>query len=194
MAKYLITQTLLSAFNYIFNCYDGAEHEAYDAFIKTLNREPSETNEAMQRGIDFENNVFEYTNGKAIDDPTVREIGDIVKGSQWQVKAYKDKTIAGIDFLLMAKCDCVKAGEIYDIKRVENYEVGKYKDSPQHSMYLEVIPAFQFTYLISDGQNVYKETYRREDTQEIDGTIKQFINFLESENMLSIYFEKWGAS
>ena len=53
---------------------------------------------------------------------------DAAFSAKWyidEVTAYKEKTIAGEKFLLMAKCDWVKAGTIYDSKRVEHYEVGE---------------------------------------------------------------------
>jgi len=195
MAKYLITQSLLSSYLYIFNGYEEDKEHAYGEFLKTLNRETTETTPQMQRGIDFENEVLDYTlEKKAEYSETVEEIGDIVKGGQWQVRAYKDKTICGMNFLLYAKCDVVKAGVIYDIKRVSNYDVGKYFESPQHPMYFECIgDAVKFEYLISDGANLYIEKYTPQETTKIDVFIKNFIEFLKAEKLLDIYCEKWVA-
>ena len=195
MQKYLLTQTLLGAYLYIFEAQEGYQEEAYKSFLDTLNRKVTPTNEVQQRGIDFENSVLEFTKQqekKYSED--VIEIGKIVKGGQWQVKAYKDKTIGELTFLLYAKCDVVKCGTIYDIKRVSQYEVGKYQNSPQHLMYLECVPtAREFIYLISDGKDVYQERYTRQETMSIDEIIKDFINFLKDENLLNTYLEKWSA-
>jgi len=195
--RYLITQSLLSAFNYVYDCYEGSEQSAYDDFLRVLRREPTETTEAMQHGISFEDEVIEYAKCNRCPmhrQKDVREIGDIVRGGQFQVKGYKDKTIAGINFLLYAKCDIVKMGEIFDIKRSNTYEVGKYMESAQHPMYMECVPAFKFTYLISDGKDVFKESYTREETPSVDIMIGHFIDFLRHNNLLDLYFEKWRAA
>jgi hypothetical protein len=47
--------------------------------------------------------------------------------------------------------------------------------------------------LVSDGKDVYKESYTREETASIDEVITHFVNFLRSENLLATYFEKWGG-
>ena len=61
--RYLMTQSLLSSWLYTFNCPDDYEEEAFNDFLSTLRREPHETNEAMQNGIDFENLVTAILNG-----------------------------------------------------------------------------------------------------------------------------------
>ncbi len=195
MKKYLLTQSLLGAYLYIFEAPEDYKNEAYNSFLDVLNRKKTSTTEAQQRGIDFEDEVLDFTKSQDRGyQPTAVEIGNIVKGGQWQVRAYKDKNISGLTFLLYAKCDVVKCGTIYDIKRVSQYEVGKYQNSPQHPMYLECIPnAREFIYLVSDGKDVYKERYIREEIQNIDSIIKDFLLFLKDENLLSTYLEKWGA-
>lgn len=193
--KYFMTQSLLSSWMYMFDCWEENADEAEESFLRVLNRVPTETTEAMQRGINFENAVYsccEAPEGEY--EPTARKIADTVRGGLWQVKAYKDKNIGGYDFLLYARCDVVKAGRIIDIKRVENYEVGKYLSSPQHPMYFECVDgAIGFDYLISDGNDVYTETYTPEITQSIDNIVLQFIGYLKAAGLWNIYEEKWKA-
>ena len=54
MPRYLITQSLLSAWLYCYGCFEGYEEDAFNSFLDTLNRVPSEQNEAMKAGSDFE--------------------------------------------------------------------------------------------------------------------------------------------
>lgn len=189
MSKHYITQSLLSAWNYIFNAYDT--DKAYADFLLTLNKEPFEPNAAMQKGIEFENAVAAYCRGGVAED-TEKEVGDIVKGGQFQVVAYKDVKIDGVDIVLYSKMDVLKAGIIYDIKRSDTYEVGKYIDSPQHPMYMACVSqAKEFVYLISDGKEVYQERYTRDDIEPITEIIKDFFAFLRVEKLFDIYLSKW---
>lgn len=211
--RYLITQSLLGAWQYMFDCYEDNSEEARESFLAYLRREPCEQTEAMLRGISFEDAVNGllrgYTNPleqhikkyakrgcMEREAACVRQVAEIVADGAYQVTAYRDVTIADEDFKLMAKCDWVKAGVIYDCKRVTNYEVGKYLDSPQHPMYMAVIPtAREFKYVVADGEDVHIETYRREDVvQPIENTVAQFVKYLKSEpGLWRIYADKWAA-
>ena len=209
--KYLITQSLLSAWLYLFNCTEDNSEDAHKDFLASLRKEPIEPSEEMLRGISFEDAVNSYLNGDEgapsihaaiyskrgaeIEEANcVRKVAEIMRGGIYQLTAYKDKRIAGIDFVLMAKCDWVKAGVIYDCKRVTNYEPGKYLESAQHPMYLEVVDtAYVFKYVVCDGSDVYTtDEYTRADMpQPIEQIIAQFVQYLKSENLLETYFKHW---
>ncbi len=121
-------------------------------------------------------------------------MANVMRGAAYQVTQYKDKVVGGERFLLMAKCDWVRAGTILDCKRVDKYaDVGKYFDSVQHAMYLEVIPtAREFKYEICDGEDIYEERYTRFDIPEtIEQTIWQFMESLKKEGLWELYKEKW---
>lgn len=219
MPKYLMTQSLLSSWQYAVNS-DDLQPDLSD-FLSTLRRETSMPNEAMQRGIDFENDVNFYVDsgghfpyeehaeipvkkiaeethvGEHVNHDTpynraVKRIGEICMGGQSQVKVSKSVTVNGVELLLYGRLDYLKAGVIYDIKRPGRYEYGKYFDSPQHPMYLDIIPeARAFKYLIFDGGNVYVEAYNRGDFQPIERTVAQFLNWLEVQGLGSVYREHW---
>ena len=210
--RYLITQSLLSAWMYQYNCAEGYEESAREEFLKTLRKEPCEQNEMMLRGISFEDAVYEMIRGddqpasehcelyakrsKEKEFKCIVEMAKIMQGGTYQVAAYKDKTIMGVRFLLMAKCDWVKAGEILDCKRVENYaNVGKYLNSVQHPMYLEVIPTAKwFKYEICDGEDIYEERYTRADIpQSIDSIIAEFVADLKSVGLWETYTAYWES-
>lgn len=211
--RYLITQSLLSAWLYLFNCTEDKSEQARKEFLASLRRKPTVQSWEMLRGIAFEDAVNAYLKGDrdapiryadeyaecgcAVEEAScVIKVAKIMRGGTYQLTAYKNKRIAGIDFVLMAKCDWVKAGVILDCKRVTHYEPGKYLNSAQHPMYLDVVDgSTRFDYVVCDGNDVYTtDSYTRADIpQTIDEIITQFIEFLKSENLLETYFEFWQS-
>ena len=200
---YLMTHSLLSSWLYAMKSspYEDltSERDAYGDFLKTLRREPTETTQAMQNGIDFENMVTDIVNGVEVDSDekwydAACKVAKIVSGGQLQYKAKKQIVISGIPILLYGRLDVLKAGEIIDIKFSSGYERGKYFDSTQHPVYLELIPeAYQFTYLITNGSDVWKETYRREETHSIIPTIAYFLSYLKDSGLWEEYAKHWEA-
>jgi hypothetical protein len=192
-----MTQSLLSAWGYIFKAYDA--DEAYDSFLKTLRRELTETTEAMQDGIDFESMVITYCKGGVYDlsspwHNAAKKVAKIVYGSAFQVPLYTERTLNGITFLLYGRADALKAGTCYDIKFSQTYEPGKYLDSPQHPMYMACEPLIRrFEYVVSDGVDVFTETYSRADTPPIEREITAFMSWLESAGLQQTYFDLWRA-
>ena len=155
----------------------------------------------MQNGYDFEELVTSIATGANYQ--TDREhrwydaaskVADIVRGGQFQVKAKKPVAVNGTDFLLYGRLDVLKAGDIDDIKFTKNYERGKYFGSTQHPMYFELIPEARcFSYLISNGTDVWTETYTREETRSIYPVIGDFADWLDAAGLTQIYREKWRA-
>ena len=126
MAEFLMTHSLLSAWLYSMqdNPFSDATTEAdpMEDFLKVLRREPRETTEAMQNGIDFENLVTSIVRGRYRQyddrwDEAARQIAGIVRGGILQLKAKKRITVAGTDLLLFGILDVLKAGTIYEIGR-----------------------------------------------------------------------------
>lgn len=183
MPMLLITPSLLNSWAYIFKGNDG--NKALADFIHYLKREPSEPNVHMQRGIDFEKLCVD---GK---EPT---ISPIIEGGAFQLSASKVVEVDGIMFLIYGRLDVLKAGKGYDIKSVVKYETQKYFDSYQHHCYFEIVPEMtDFTYLISNGRDVYFEEYSRDEMIDLKKVISQFIQYLKTMNLFEIYVEKWRA-
>ena len=91
MERYLMTQTLLSSWGYMFNCYEDGVEEAYADFIRTLNRERGEQTEAMLNGIAFENEVYKAALGVNRQphpkwEQGIQAVATIIKGAPVQVK------------------------------------------------------------------------------------------------------------
>lgn len=200
--RYLITHSLLNAWVYLLkdnpNETADSEDNRMQEFIKVLNREPTPTNEAMQRGNDFEELVAKTIHGCPDWENSWQEaaakVAKTVQGGLWQYSAKKEIEVDGREFLLYGRLDAMKEGHIYDIKFSIRYNVGKFVAFTQHPIYMELIPeATDFTYLVSDGTNVWHEKYRRDETMSIAPTISHFMNWLEANDLMSIYESKWCA-
>lgn len=197
-----MTHSLLSSWLYLMkeNPYEDmtAESDPMAEFMQVLRREPTPTNEAMQNGIEFEDLVTDILNDKA--DPNnkwyeaAQKVAQRCNGGVLQFKVKKEVDVNGMTFLLYGRLDCLKAGEIIDIKFTKNYDPGKYFASTQHPMYLELVPeAKSFTYLASNGSSVWPETYRRDEAASIYPYISDFVDWLTAVDLLSLYKEKWLA-
>ena len=198
---FYLTQTLLSSWQHFLDSDDACAEAALASFIQTLKREPKETTPVMQAGIDFESAINAVVVGDPVDTKNekearaIRRFSRLCAGGQPQVPVAGDIAAAGLEIRLYGVCDYVKAGTIYDIKRVQRYEYGKYFHSPQHPMYLHLVPgAAKFSYLIFNGTDTFIETYRRGDFVPIEETISKFINWLRENGYMSLYEEHWNMN
>lgn len=192
--RFLITQSLLSAWQWGLVLETG-----YEDFLKTLRREPIRPNKNMLLGQRFESVLNATLNGAEIEPAhewykPITELVSVLDGAQQQVAVSKDVTVHGVQFVLYGKLDYLKAGIIYDTKFSGTYHVGKYLDSPQHPMYLALVPeAYEFQYKICDGKWVYTETYRPDEVDPIERTIKHFMDFLDKQNLVTLFCENWRS-
>lgn len=191
-SKVRITQTLLSSYEWIFRKDDG-----YEDFLRTLNREKSPPTKAMLDGIRFENVLNSVLNGEKLPDDhewkaPITEMSNELWGSRQQVVLFKEMQIENQTFLLHGVLDYLRWGRIWDCKFSKTYHLNKYLKSPQHPMYLELVPeAYEFTYIICDGKYVYREKYPRYIVPSIEPTIKYFMQFLKKHDLWETYCEKW---
>ena len=218
---YLMTHSLLASWLRTMKTDPFADATTEDTskeeFLRVLARVPTPTNEAMQKGIEFENLITNICGiqipvqttltGAPIDPESmmpenVRKhqwfqpaftFAQIVRGGQLQHVATKRVQVHGMDLLLYGRLDVLKAGRIYDIKFSGTYDRGKYFDSTQHPMYLELVPSAEsFTYLISNGMETWTEQYRRDETPSIYPIISDFLGWLEQNGLMKQYTEFWG--
>lgn len=219
---YMITHSLLSSWLYSMkeNPFADAttEDTSKEDFLRVLRREPTPVTEAMQNGIEFENLVTEICNfnepvqTSLIGTPPSLEsllpsavrsnpwfeaalkVAGYARGGQFQCTASKRVTLQGMELLLYGRLDVLRAGHIYDIKFSKTYDRGKYIDSTQHPMYMELVPAaMDFSYLVSNGTDVWTETYRRDETPSIYPIIADFLRWLEAVGLMAVYKQHWGA-
>lgn len=196
--EYYITQSLLSSWIYYINSDDKYSESAYESFMMALRREKEEKTLARRNGILFETLVNQAVNSEFVQFPNekwedgINCIASICKGGIKQVSVSKKLKINNFDFVIYGICDYVKSGTIYDIKKVNRYEYGKYFSSPQHPMYFCLVPeAFKFEYLIFDGSMVYIESYNRCDCEPIESIILRFITFLKKNDLFFLYEKNW---
>lgn len=196
--SYWMTQSLLSSWLYLMAADDLQTENAMKSFVSYLRREEHPLTNMMKNGIQFEDAINRTVAGAppALENKpmksAVKRFARICSDGQPQVPLTGRISVGGLDLILFGICDYVKAGVIYDIKRVSRYFYGKYQNSPQHPMYLKLLPqASRFDYLIFDGKFCYKETYRRGDFQPIEDTIAQFIQFLRDIDLLDDYKKYW---
>lgn len=199
---YWMTQSLLSSWTYYLNADEERSQAAWDSFVSTLKREEKEPTQAMQDGIKFEDMVNRMVAGEPLEnvpnakwDAAARRFAGRCAGGLSQVPVTGNLSVSGMDFVLYGICDYVKAGLIMDIKKVTRYEYGKYQHSPQHPMYLHLLPdAKRFDYLIFDGSNCHIETYRREDCKPVPQIISEFVHFLGETGGLDIFKRFWAMN
>lgn len=194
MNKFLITQSLLSSWLWSYKLENG-----YEDFLKTLRREPIQQTKAMLEGIRFENCLNAVLNGAEIEPmhewyKPIMELYPTLAGAQQQVRLSRDLTVNGVTFVCYGVLDFLKAGTVFDTKYSKTYSVGKYLDSPQAPMYLFLVPeAREFQYKICDGKYIYTETYRPDEVEPIERTIKNFMGFLDKMDLIKMYCENWRS-
>ena len=200
--RYEITASLLNQWQRIFDAskyvkesendtvayetkVEEAEAKAKEEFINVLNRVPIPDNEAMAKGREFENLVC---NGMD------KEFSPIIEDGEFQAAYWKEMVVNGENIVLYGILDCLKAGRIYDIKRVGRYTYPKYKTSHQHPVYFELVPnAIDFTYLICDdnGEHHY-EQYLKCNCEDLSSVIGQFISWLKTNELWDAFERNWN--
>lgn len=213
MTRYLITPTLLNSFQYYIQDEYKSPADSRADFLRTLSREKFKPNEAMQKGIDFENDIMLLCDDSIegtinlIDNLSkfskeesclqiINSLTEIVKGGLWQQTVKKDLTVGNQEFLLYGKCDVIKRDTIYDIKFTSNYEVGKFLDSAQHLIYLYCLDLPKFQYLVSDGKDYWIEDYFNNSgiEDEIKSKISDFMGYLENDKEAKeMFLTKWES-
>jgi hypothetical protein len=206
MTKFLITPSLLNSYSYYIGDDYKSPADSRADFLKTLSREKFEPNEAMQRGIFFENQVQKCCNFKGIPvflmgepspyEKTVIGIADIVRDGLWQQSVKKEIKVGNQEFLLYGRTDVIKRDTVYDIKFTSNYELGKFLDSSQHLIYLYCSDLPNFSYLISDGKEFWREDYHNHAgiENEIKSKISDFLGYLENDKEAKeMFLTKWES-
>lgn len=196
MKQAYLTPTLLNNWIYYINSAESYENQAKESFFNCLNKIKTEPTPEMLRGLEYEDKVYHLASGHQIEseDETIKEIAKIIKGGLFQVPLCKTLiSYKGIEIFLYGICDALKQNTIYDIKRVSKYDIGKYLKSAQHKIYLVCSNADTFLYLISDGENVYKEEYFKSQKmhEDLKGSVYDFLSWLDTNNLLETYLELW---
>lgn len=227
MTKHLITPSLLNSYAYYIQDEWKSPEDSRADFLRTLSREKFEPNEAMQRGIDFENDILDACNNNLVANYSkieprfvelvlengvvltrnmkertimqqyvdcVENVANVVKGGLWQEPVKKELKIGNQEFLLYGRTDVIKRDTIYDIKFTSKYELGKFLDSSQHLIYLYCSDLPNFSYLISDGKDWWREDYHNHAgvEGEIKSKVSEFLDYLEGDKEAKeMFLAKW---
>jgi len=195
--KVRITKSLLDSWLWAFKREDG-----WDDFLSTLNREKKPPTKAMLDGTRFENVLNSTLNGEPLYPEhewfkVIAEMDAELQGAQQQVTLFQDTKVGNQAFLLHGVLDYLRAGRIWDCKFTRNYHLNKYfwEGTSQTAMYLALVPeARDFTYVISDGEYVYREKYPRDIVPPIEPTINNFMQYLKKHGLWDVYCEKWRVN
>ena len=209
--EFKITPTLLNSFLYLQGIKkDELKKEEEKNFIKKLNKERTPSNIAMDRGNEFESLIEDRTKDIQREDLIIKhlkeidrdkllnnidELAEIVKGGEWQAKVEKplvsdkDKT----SYLVYGKTDVLKSNIIYDIKYTQKKRANKFSTSTQHRIYLYCTNINQFSYLVSDGNEWWREDFYRHptmDSQFILNIIEEMRTWINKREEAKAAFEK----
>jgi len=194
-----LSPTLLDSFHY----YIGIEDDdragiARGELLARLRGEKTPPNEAMQKGIDFESNVWHRIGGtyhhedhKDVYTQCVEGVADLVCSCMPQV--HVERELDGV--LLHGWIDALGPNVIYDIKTTSRYAIGKYLKNHQHRVYLYCLEgqAPFFSYLVSDFRNIYKEDYAWKPSYKDDlkSSIARWFDYLDTDlEMLKAWEQK----
>jgi len=155
MKGFLITPSLYSSWKY---WKDNEEDDGKADILLTLKKIEMIKSPAMLAGIKFEEEIQKVCEGSAAEDSCVNEVADMVRGGMWQQTVSRELD----GDLLYGRADVIRRNKIFDIKKVIQYEIGKYESSIQHLIYMYATDIPNFDYLIADSYNVYVETYHWE--------------------------------
>jgi hypothetical protein len=186
--SYKVTSTLLNSWAYIYQVDADKADDAYQSFLKTLQRIKEPPNFFMIRGLEFEKNCYSGV---------VPVISNTIRDGAFQVYAQKHYVVDGVNVTLLGVLDALKAGVIYDIKRVNQYDLQKYLSSYQHHIYLDLIDdADKFIYLVAAGSNdnyldFYQEEYTRADKIDVTQPISLFFQYLKDNGLWQTYLDNW---
>jgi len=162
-----VSPTLLDSFSYYMRIDNEKKSiQARRELIDRLKGVRTLPNEAMLRGIAFEDNVCAYCDGtykpvKADYDACVREAAGYVAGARRQV--YIDFPLID-DISVNGYIDFLSPGVITDTKTTGEYEFGKYLRNTQHLAYLtwgepKGYRCFQYVVMDFKRMNVVREEY-----------------------------------
>ena len=198
MTRVLVTPSLHASWRWFMDSETSEKQE----FLDVLNKVERPPSEAMLLGRKFEEDVFAACNDgyeqsdKPHYDNCVFEAAEHVYGGLWQEKVYFPARVSGYDILLYGKADVIKRDWIYDLKRVKNYDLGKFTGSIQHPVYMHCSSIGNFRYVVTDGNHLWLEDYRFDEDvrQTMLGEIATMLDCIFDHHEFSdAYIANWSA-
>lgn len=212
MSNLLITPSLLNSFDFAVNAPPSWKVKAYRSLVSQIKREPFDPSPEIQRGIEFENKVYDecrylsdpdYVNdtSKQRYPPHFETVVKRCLHGDFQT-VVKDKwTIDNDIFVLYGKLDVDLPEKIIDIKTTGNYKGPKqYLKTWQHIMYTLLTNKKFFEYVVvewadkhsGDIKDVHVVKYEVEDFNELKknliNQIHKLMGYLHSHKLYDDYF------
>ena len=157
MSHLKLTPSLWSSWNY----YKEDEDAQYQNLLDTLNLVIKPPTEAMQRGIDFENEVrgVQLAEQSQLESLAIT-CADVIQEMLYQQRVFKELIIDGQPYIVSGIIDWLGRDQIIDLKWTGKYEWGKYlTGNIGHLAYTYCTGIPDFKYLVCDGSAVYHEDY-----------------------------------
>ena len=184
--------------------YMNSDFSTREEYLNRLNKIYTPPNERMQMGIDFEHYVCNYPKMKGTREGRGAEEYDLcasqcydkIKGGVFQQKIRKVIEFSGEQILITGVPDVIIRNEVIDIKFVKSYDIGKYEYSAQWRTYLWMTGLESFTYLISNGKDVWEEYYSNSSNVEVElkSLIGKFLLSLENDfEAKDAYYRNWRS-
>jgi hypothetical protein len=192
-----ISPTFLDSFRYFRNAEDEYADKARQDLIDRLNG-VSVTSDAMQKGIDFEQSVCDYIDGKGAPEEgtplfgIVSKISGHVRGASRQVHV---SALISPGITVHGYIDFLRGNTIYDVKTTSKYEFPKYLRNCQHIAYMAALKGQgirTFRYLATDFTDVFVEEYFWRDAMldDLSGRVGEFLSYLEADSEMKEAFER----
>ncbi len=152
---YRFYPTLLNVFSRFLNGGNLTEQQVLDA----INRVPSPTTQAQQRGISFEETLIKGTGEEQFDAEILRKMRKLLPRPIVDTQVYCQWQID--DVLFYGYVDLIGKYKAVDIKTTGSYQAGRYLFNHQnlylHALKRQGIKLIE--YLITDFTDVYVESY-----------------------------------
>lgn len=152
---YRFYPTLLNTFSRYLNGGNMTEQQLLDA----INRVPSPTTQAQQRGVSFEETLIKGTGEEQFDADILRKMRKLLPRPIVDTQVYCQWQID--DVLFYGYVDLIGKYKAVDIKTTGSYQPGRYLFNHQN-LYLHALKRHGIKlmeYLITDFTDVYVESY-----------------------------------
>ena len=171
MIKYRFYPTLLNTFSRFLNGGNLTEQQLLDA----INRVPSPTTAAQQRGISFEETLIKGTGEEQFDAAILQKMRKLLPRPIVETQVYCQWQLD--DVLFYGYVDLIGSFKAVDIKTTGSYQPGRYLFNHQN-LYLHALKKRGIKlmeYLITDFTDVYVESYAL--THPVDRQLEEIRQF-----------------
>ncbi|MFD2574416.1 hypothetical protein ACFSUS_27525 [Spirosoma soli] len=181
MINYRFYPSLLN----VFSRYVGGGNLSAQELIDSINRVPTPTTAAQERGISFEEAIVKGTDEARFDPDIVKRVRKLLPRPIVDTQVYCQWQID--DVLFYGYVDLIGKFKAVDLKTTASYQPGRYVHNHQN-LYLHALKRKGIKlmeYVITDFQDVYVESYAL--THPIDKQLEEirlFKAFLEEHRSL----------